>query len=109
MYDHGPKGGNRHEERKGGFRMVKRFDATTKALIESHPADWLAFAGLPAGTRAVVIDTDLSTFSAAADKGIRVDGPSPYIAHFELESGHDRGLDGRVLVYNVLTHHRHGL
>lgn len=87
--------------------MAEAFDATTKALIEAHPADWLALAGLPLGTSIRVVDADVSPVTAAADKVIFVDGPEPYIAHFELQAGADVGLDARVLLYNVLLRWRH--
>lgn len=89
--------------------MAKAFDATTKQLVEAHPADWLAYAGLPAGESIRIVDADLSSFSFAADKVIRVDGPFPYIAHFEFQSRADPDLDRRILLYNVLLRYRHGL
>lgn len=52
--------------------MAKRFDSTTKQLVEEHPADWLALAGLPSWPPAEVVDADLSSFTHAADKLIRV-------------------------------------
>jgi len=89
--------------------MAKRFDATTKHLIEAYPADWLALAHLPVGRPADVrvVDADLSAFTVAADKVLRVDGPEPYIAHFELQASADPDLDARTLVYNVLLRSRH--
>ena len=92
--------------------MAKRFDATTKELFDRHPADWLAYAGLPvpANRAAVrVVDADLSGISLSPDKVVLVDGPEPYIAHFEFQSGVDADLDLRVLVYNVLLRRRHRL
>lgn len=92
--------------------MAKPYDATTKQLLERHPVDWLRFAGLPVPPSADlvrVVDAEVSTFTAAADKVIRVGGPFPYIAHFEFHAGRDPGLDLRVLVYNVLLRWRHGL
>ncbi|HET6251945.1 MAG TPA: hypothetical protein VFE47_29945 [Tepidisphaeraceae bacterium] len=89
--------------------MAKTFDAASKHLIEAHPADWLALAGLPITGKVSVVDADVSTISAAADKVILVDGPEPYIAHFELQSAVDITVDGRVLWYNVLLRRRHGL
>lgn len=91
--------------------MAKEYDATTKQLIESYPADWLAFAGLPvpAGVGPKVVDAELSSITAAADKLIRVGGAEPYLAHLELQSGADPSLDTRVLLYNVLARWRHRL
>jgi predicted transposase YdaD len=87
--------------------VAKRFDATIKGLVEAYPADWLAFAGLPAATALEVVDADVSSVSAAADKVIRV--PTPYIAHIEFQASADVELDARMLLYNVLLRWRHRL
>src|SRR5947209_8579570 len=89
--------------------MGKGFDAATKHLIEGHPADWLAYAGLPPATKLRVIDSDLSAITTAADKLIQVDEPQPYIAHIELQSGADATLDRRMLAYEAMTRLRHEL
>ncbi len=77
--------------------MAKAYDATTKQLVETRPADWLAYAGLPVDGPIQVVDADLSSFSFAADKVVRVGGPSPYIAHFEFQSAAEVDLDWRIL------------
>ena len=82
--------------------MPHPFDAANKHLIQAHPADWLALAGLPLGTSIQIVDADLSTVSAAADKLIVVHAPKPYAAHYEIQSGSDGELDLRMLGYNVL-------
>jgi predicted transposase YdaD len=89
--------------------MAKRFDVTLKTLVHAHTADWLAFAGLPVGSAARVIDADLSTISSAADKVIRVEADEPYIAHLEFQSGQDSDLDRRMLLYNVLLRTKYEL
>lgn len=89
--------------------MAKRFDATIKHLVETHPADWLAFAKLPPGQTIEVVDGDVSSISAMADKVIRVISQTPYIAHFEFQSASDPDLDERILFYNVLLRRRHRL
>lgn len=90
-------------------RPAKPYDATLKHLVESRPAEWLGYLGLPLGTRIGAVDADLSSVTAAADKVLRVDGPDPYIAHLEFQSGIDTELDRRMLLYNVLLRSRHGL
>jgi predicted transposase YdaD len=89
--------------------LAKPFDSTTKQLVEAHPHDWLAYAGLPPAATVRVVDADLSSYTVAADKVLRVDAHSPYIAHFEFQSGVDPALDTRILVYNVLLRARHKL
>jgi len=86
--------------------MPHAFDAASKHMIQAHPADWLALAGLPIGTSVQMVDADLSAVSTAADKLIRVDGPVPYVAHFEFQASADSELDQRVLAYNVLSGRR---
>ncbi|HSZ55955.1 MAG TPA: hypothetical protein VK797_09855, partial [Tepidisphaeraceae bacterium] len=89
--------------------VAKRFDAAIKHLVEAHPADWLALAGLPIAGTIEVIDADLSSVSPAADKVIKVMAPEPYVAHLEFQSGAGAGFDGRMLLYNVLLRSRHKL
>lgn len=90
-------------------RPSKPYDATLKHLVESRPVEWLAYLGLPLGTNVGVVDAELSSVTAAADKVLKVDGPAPYIAHLEFQSGVDAELDRRMLLYNVLLRSRHGL
>jgi predicted transposase YdaD len=88
--------------------MPKPFDASTKHLLETRSADWLEYLGLPRAP-VEVTDADLSTVTAAADKVLRALGPSPWLAHVELQAGHDPGLEARILEYNVLLDRRHQL
>jgi predicted transposase YdaD len=89
--------------------VSKPFDATTKRLLEMHPEDWVAFLGLPAGA-VTVLDADLSTVTAAADRLIRVDAAVPYILHNEFESGKDTAsVPLRALHYSVNAEVKYGL
>lgn len=88
--------------------MAKSFDAAVKDLIERHPADWLRFFGV-AATTLHVLDADLSTISAAADKIYRIDEPEPWLLHVEFNSSPRSDPDGHVQWYNSLLRHRHGL
>jgi predicted transposase YdaD len=86
------------------------YDATTKALIETRPGDWLPLLGFPAGLPVRLIDADLATVSAAADKVVRVGaGRRAWLLHLEFQAGRDAGLVARTRLYNVLLDHRHGL
>ena len=89
--------------------MARQYDAATKYLVEAHPSDWLTLAGLPSAGSLEVVNADLASITAAADKVIRVGGPAPYVAHLEFQSGADAGLDRRVLAYNVMLGWRHRL
>jgi len=88
--------------------MPQPSDATTKDLVELHPEDWLAYLGLPRAP-VEVVDADVSTVSAAADKVLRVLEPDPWLAHVELQASRDRDLPDRKLLYNVLLERRHRL
>lgn len=88
--------------------MSKRYDAATKALLEIHPEAWLSLLGRP--LRPVrVIDADVSTVTAAADKVLLVEDEVPWLLHVELQASRDDSLVRRTLVYNVLLDYRHRL
>ena len=89
--------------------MPKPFDATTKYLLQVDPAAWLAVASLVPDGVVTLLDTDLSTVSAAADALIRIDGPEPWLAHIEFQTSRDDLLAWRLLRYNVLSSDRHEL
>jgi hypothetical protein len=63
--------------------MSKPFDAATRNPIEFAPADWLGFLGIPVTdpSRVTVIDSNLSTVTADADKVIWIEEPAPWIEH----------------------------
>src|SRR5438132_4276133 len=88
--------------------MSKPFDATLKMLLEESPVDWPALAGHPEQT-VEVIDADISTFTGATDKVLRVRGLPDWIMHFEFQSGPDATLPRRLHGYNALLEQRHDL
>jgi predicted transposase YdaD len=53
------------------------------------------------------VDSDVSTVLAEVDKVLRVGGPSPWLAHLELQVSHDPGLPRRLLQYHAILLHRH--
>ena len=89
--------------------MSKLFDALTRSLLEKYPADWLNQLGLIHGEPVRVMNSDLSSVTAEADKVIRVDGPEPWLVHIELQAGYDRTLPRRLLRYNALLNLKHDL
>jgi hypothetical protein len=89
--------------------VSRPYDATLKHLVEAHPADCLELVGFRRPGRVDVIDADLSTVTALADKVIRVHDPSPWLAHLEFQASYDAELGSRLLLYNVLLHSRHKL
>ena len=78
--------------------MSKPYDATLKYLVESYPNDWLALAGFGPGERVDLIDANLSTITAEADKVLRVDGAEPWLAHVEFQTGHEAHFLRRLLL-----------
>jgi predicted transposase YdaD len=89
--------------------MSGTFDASLKELIERYPADWLALTGRTASGAVQVIDADLSTVSAAADKVIRVPDSAPWLLHLEMQSSPKSALPRHLHWYNALLGHRHEL
>ena len=89
--------------------MAKPFDATTKDLLETDPVAWMAYFGLRTQGTVEVIDSDLSTVTAEADKVFRVLGPESYLIHIEMQSSADTTLPRRLLRYNVLLDYRHNM
>jgi predicted transposase YdaD len=89
--------------------MSKPFDATPKGLVEMRPADWPAFLGVPA--RAVeVVDADVSTVTAAADKVLLVRADAgDRVQHLDFQAGPDASLPRRTHGYSALLEERHEL
>jgi len=82
------------------------FDATLKHLVEGYALDWVRRFGLPDAERVEVIDADLSTVTAGADRVLRVERPGPCLVHLEVQSSRDESLARRMLKYNVLLYDR---
>jgi hypothetical protein len=85
------------------------FDVSTRHLIESDPVGWLAWVGLPPDGPVRSVESDVGTVLAAVDKVLRIDAPSPWLAHFELQASYDRQLPFRLLQYHALLLCRHEL
>lgn len=88
--------------------MAMQFDITFKHLIEAHPADWAMLAEVH-GEPVEVIDADLATVMAEADKVLRVAAAESWLVELEAQSTYDAKLPGRVFRYNALLDGRHGL
>ena len=84
--------------------MSKPFDATMRNLIELEPAAWLRFLHIPVAdpARVKVIDSNLSTFTAEADKVLWVGDPEPWIEHVELQAARNLDLPERVHWYSTI-------
>lgn len=82
--------------------MAKDYDSTTRDLLVAYPEPWLEFAGVRPDGPVRVVDANLSTVTAEADKVFRIEGPSPYVVHLELQTRADRSLPRRLWRYNAL-------
>src|SRR5438874_4400411 len=90
--------------------MSKPYDATSKELLQSDPVGWAAFLGVVRPPEQVkLIDSDLSTVTAAADKVLRIEDARPWILDVEFQSGSDTGVPRQLLMYNGLLQERHKL
>jgi hypothetical protein len=80
----------------------KQFDPTLKTLAETYPQDWsqvlCSLLGLPTASKVRVIDSDVSTVSAAMDKVYRIEGPHPWILHLELVASHIARLPHKTML-----------
>ena len=85
--------------------MSKPYDATTKYLLESHPATLLAFLGLGEGHTVRALNVDLSTVTAEVDGVLLVEDDAPWLTHVEFQTGYETGLGLRLLRYNVLLNY----
>lgn len=86
--------------------MAKPFDATTKFLVETHPADWVRLLKLPYA-EAKLLDTDLSTVTAAADTFLRVGTIPPYLLILDFQGNSDTELLPRLQLYRALVRREH--
>jgi predicted transposase YdaD len=89
--------------------MLHRYDAAIKTLIEQYPADWLRTLGVPVEGPVSLLEADLSTVSADADKLLFVEQPEPTLINLELQSSRDPDLPCRLLLYAALAFYRHRL
>ena len=88
--------------------MPKPFDSTMRGLIEFEPAAWLRFLHINVAdpSRVRVVDSDLSTVSAQADKVLYIAGPDPWVEHLELQAARDTQLAERAHWYSTIMRHR---
>ncbi len=86
-----------------------RLDVSAKELVWEDPAACVQrFADGPHGP-VTVIDSDITTLTASADKVLRVDGPEPYLVDLEPHSYHDTGLARTLWFRQVALDYRHNL
>ena len=89
--------------------MPHRYDASTKFLVDDRLADWLPLLGRTTSAKVEVIEADLATVTAAADKVLRVLDDPNWLMHIELQSSRNPDSPAALHVYNGLLDRRHDL
>jgi hypothetical protein len=89
--------------------MSHPYDASTKYLVQTRLADWLPLTGRTTNAAVEIVDADLATVTAAADRVLCVHENPPWLFHIELQSSRDPGLLPNLHVYNGLLDRQHGL
>jgi hypothetical protein len=89
--------------------MSHPYDASAKHLLQTRLADWLPICGRATTAKLEVVDADLATVTAAADRVLRVREDPPWLLHIELMASRDPDLLPNLPVYNVLLERRHGI
>ena len=89
--------------------MSHPYDASTKYLVERRIADWLPLCGLTTTAELSVINADMSTVTAMADRVFQVHEVPPWLLHLELQSGRDLNLLVNLPSFSVLLNRQHHL
>ena len=84
-----------------------RFDVSAKELIWDDPDHWLERMSIGPRGPTVVIDSDITALTAAADKVIHVGGVQPYLVNFEVQSSHQPDLVETTWFRQAALFHRH--
>jgi hypothetical protein len=79
------------------------------SYFELEPAAWLEFLGIPVPDPSLVkvVDSNVSTITAEADKVVRVGGKEPLIVHAEFLSGRNLAQPEQAHWYNTILERRH--
>jgi hypothetical protein len=86
-----------------------RYDVATKELVWEVPSACLERFGVACPGVVEVIDSDITTLTASADKVIRVLEPEPYLVNIELQSYDDSSLARTLWYRQVALDYRHDL
>jgi hypothetical protein len=86
-----------------------RFDVSAKELIWDDPAAWLERFGIEPRAPIELIDSDITTLTAAADKVIKVGAAEPYLVNIELHSYHETNLARTLWFRQAALDYRHDL
>jgi predicted transposase YdaD len=88
----------------------KPYDATAKELLQTDPVGWAALLGVARPPdRVKLIESELSTVTAAADKVIRIEDDPPWLLDVEFQSWRDPAVPRQLLKYNAPLHEKYKL
>ncbi len=86
--------------------MPLPYDATLKALVGGHPADFATVFGLPANEPVAAVNVDVSTVSAATDVVLAFGAPVRAVVDLNFQTGPDPTLPARLHLYSAALHHK---
>jgi predicted transposase YdaD len=88
----------------------KRFDVSLKDLIEDDVLSWAQRFSPHPVRAAALMDADVSTVTAAADKVLRVESArGTALLNIEADARHAADAPDRMLLYSTVLRHRHDL
>ncbi len=88
----------------------KLYDVTLKDLIESDTISWARRFSTQTVHKVTLVDADVSTLTAAADKVLRVEGDrGTCLMNIEAEARHAADSPERLHLYSTVLRHRHNL
>jgi hypothetical protein len=85
------------------------YDVSMKKLVWDGPVACLERFGIGPPGPVEVIDSDITTLTAAADKVIKVGGPEPYLVNIEFQSYHDIDVTRTLWFRQTALDYRHDL
>jgi hypothetical protein len=86
-----------------------RLDVSAKELVWDGPDAWVERFGIGPPGPVSVIDSEIATLTASADKVLKVDGPIPYLLNLEPHSYHDTELARKLWYRQVALDYKHDL
>jgi hypothetical protein len=86
-----------------------RLDVSAKELVWDDPAAWADRFGIGPPGAVSVIDSEITTLTASADKVLRVEAPVPYLIDLEPQSSHETELPRKLWYRQVALDCKHKL
>lgn len=97
-------------EKTGRFTMDHNpYDVATKELVWDEPSCLMERLRIDPTWPVEVIESGITTLTAAADKVLRVRGPSPFLVNIEFQAGHVTDLIRTLWFRQVALDYQHDL